>query len=135
MTVPASRPLYDRIIEVLQAADGLPEVGDGQAPDGGGQTWIVVHPQTERIDGPLGDHQADAALELQLSCWGAHRRMAQETRDRARPVLLDSAGLSIASRRVLLVSLLPGPTLRDDSTGSPSLWHAVDRYRLTTSPI
>lgn len=133
-SVLSSRPLYDRIVAVLEAADGLPAVGDGVAPDSAGQTWIVVHPLPETIDGTLGAPHQDATVEVQVSAWGAHRRMAQETRDRVRPVLLDTAALSTDDRRVLLVSLQPGPTMPDHSTGSPSLWHAVDTYRLTTSP-
>lgn len=134
MTVLASRPIYDQVLAALRADPGLPEVGDGRTPDAAGQAWIVMHPRDEQVDGPLGDVHADGTIELQLSCWAPNRRHAQETRDLARAVMTDRAGLSTVDRTVLAVTVLPGPTVRDDTTGSPSLWQSVDIYRLTTSP-
>lgn len=134
MTLPASRLIYDQVLAALQAVAILPPVGDGRRPDVAGSAWIVLHPRDETLDGPLGDQYADATIELQLSCWGQHRRQAQETRDRARTVMTDRSALSAGQRVVIGVELIPGPTTRDDTTGSPSLWQAVDIYRLNTSP-
>jgi hypothetical protein len=135
VTVAAVRPVTDAIIALLDAADGVPAVGDGRTPDGAGQTYIVVQPVGGILTGPSGDPFADGRPEVQLTSWGLHRRMAEETRDRVRAALLVYGALTVDGYDASWVELLGSTGVRrDDTTGSPSLWQAVDTFRIHTTP-
>lgn len=135
MTVAAFRPVTDAVIAALEAAPNLPAVGDGKTPANPGQTYIVVHPVGGMLTGPSGDPHADGRPEIQVSSWGQVRAQAEETRDRARAVLLTYGVLQVDGQDASWVELLSSSEARrDDTTGSPALWHAADVFRIHTTP-
>ena len=139
--IASDREFVDAVIAALDAASLL--VGDAVTPDGvtndaqGRPTtpYCIVYPMPSGgTSGPMSSPHADEDQVVQVTAVGRSREQAQWVADVAKTTLL--AGLTLTGR-----SLLSRPRLdvgngvqRDDATAGPPLFHAVARYRFTTTP-
>ena len=119
----------DAVIAALEAA-GL-TVGDADA-EGLTPPYAVVY----KIDG--GEYEGsfenpyeDAELIYQVTCVGVTREQAEWVADKAM-VLLN--GLTVADRRIALVSPEGGPGTRPDRDVTPHVWYSTPRFRLKSTP-
>lgn len=142
MTWVSGRVLTDAIIAALAAAPC--DVGDGEKPTGAGwqgvpdqsqfAPYLVLHPVSGgTTDGTLAASDDDAASLYQLTAVGATREQAEWAADEGRDVMLGVA-ITVSGRSVAQVRVdMLGGARRDD-TVQPSVWMAVDRYRVVSTP-
>ena len=131
-----SRVVTDAVIALLEGA-GL-TVGDAEGPDVD-PPYAIVYPVSDRTDGPdLGTMEspsADADRTIQVTSVGVSREQAQGLADKSAVALLGAQPV-ITGRAVRTRIRGAGGSgvRRDDETGGPPLFYAVNRYVISTTP-
>jgi len=142
MTIHKGHDLTEAIITLLEGDGWL--VGDAEKPAAAGWQgspgestfvpYVDVWPTPGGVaDGTLADPYGDVQPDYIIRVFGATRAQCEIVNDRVW-ARMTTAVLTVAGRRVQLVSpeVLAG-AVRED-IGQPPLWYAPGRWRIWTTP-
>jgi hypothetical protein len=130
MSVPSVRTHADAVVDALDGA-GV-NVGDGKAPEGPLPYAVVYDIAGPPLSGTLEEPNEDGELVYQVTCVGSTAEQARWMCDKVITTLL--AGLTVAGRRIALVSIDNTPSVLRDDDINPPVFFATPRFRLKTTP-
>lgn len=136
MATPLTRPHTAALVAALVAA-GL-EAAAGEVPsDAGWQgtpgqddfvPYAMVFGASEILSGPAAAPDDDGELVRQVTYVGESHEQAEWARDVGRAAVL--AGIDVDDRNTRRVTLDLGVAVTRDDDVQPSVWVAIDRYRI-----
>lgn len=142
MTGHSGRLLTEAVIEALEAV--YLNVGDSIKPDGGGWQgaagdsefvpYTIVNPVPGGFStGTLQVPSDDVNPDYIISSFGSTARQAQWGDDAVRAVLTAPGAVTVAGRRVMLITPdVDGGVVRDDNV-TPPVFYAPTRWRFMTT--